>query len=189
MSVTPRASASQSDLWLIGQAEKSLDQKNRLVIPSIFRKALGSEELVLTRWFDGALALFPASVWRRMAEAIGRMPLFSPRERSMRLTFFSGALTQYMDNQGRIVLSDDMKEYAGIESQAVLLGDWDKHRYRDFRKRNDVFLDQVYEATLARLAAGQNASIPTMDVSAKTEDMAGVAEGLSDRPRAEDNAR
>ena len=45
-------------------------------------------------------------------------------------------------SQGRIVISDDMKDFAGIESKTVLVGDWDKiqiwshYGYRDFKRRN-----------------------------------------------------
>lgn len=195
MIFTQSSKPNESGLWLIGKSEKSLDEKNRLVIPSIFRKALGSEELILTRWFDGALALFPASVWKPMAKAIGQMPLFSPRQRRMRLTFFSGAIPQYMDNQGRIVLSDEMKDYAGIESEAVLLGDWDKiqiwskHRYKDFRKRNDISLDEEYEETLARLAAGQHFGTPPQEQPMDTEDIAAGGKSHIDSPEAEDDAK
>lgn len=153
---------SEAAAWLIGRYDKSVDEKSRLVIPSSFRKVLASRELILTRWFDGALALFPADVWRRMAEAINDMPLDTAGQRNMRLTFFSSAVPQFMDSQGRIVLGEEMKDYAGIESDAVLLGDWDRlqiwahYRYKDFRKKNDVFLDEQYEDVLARVATGES---------------------------------
>ena len=152
--------------WLIGHYEKPVDNKSRLVIPSIFRKPLQPQELVLTQWYDYALALFPLSVWKPLAEKVKRMSLSGGRKkRGTRLSFFSGAFSQYMDNQGRIVLSKEMREYAGIESEAVVLGDGDKiqiwapHRYKDFRKEYDVFLNEGLDEILEETCSTTNPPI------------------------------
>ena len=165
MKSAPDPSSGEPTVGFIGHYEKPVDEKSRMIVPSKFRKPLRSQELILTRWFDGALALFPVDNWSQMAVAISRRPLYSPQERNMRLTFFSSAVPQTMDNQGRVALNEDMKEFAGIESKVVLLGDWDKiqiwshYRYRDFRKTNDVSLDEEYEKVLASLAGGQPAGM------------------------------
>ncbi len=168
----PDPNTGESTVGFIGQYEKPVDEKSRIIIPSKFRKPLRSQELILTRWFDGALALFPSDNWSRMAVAISQRPLYSPQQRNMRLTFFSSAVPQTMDSQGRIALNEDMKDFAGIESKAVLLGDWDKiqiwsHlRYKDFRKKNDVNLDEEYEEVLASLASGQAVGAAAGNVAA-----------------------
>ncbi|MFH1738296.1 MAG: hypothetical protein ABIH23_04765 [bacterium] len=154
--------------WLIGHYEKPVDGKSRLVVPSGFRKPLQSQELILMQWYDYALALFPFSIWEPLAERVKRKSISGGRKkRGTRLSFFSGAFSQYMDNQGRIVLSKDMKEYAGIESEVIVLGDGDKiqlwapYRYKDFRKEHDVFLSEGLDEILEE--TDSLASLPTVN--------------------------
>jgi len=143
-------------VWFIGNFEKPVDSKNRIVIPRCFRDALESQDLILMRWYEHALALFPLHVWEPLAEKARRMSLTGgPKKRGARLSFFSGALPQRMDNQGRIVLSKDMKQYAGIDGESVILGDGDRiqilapHRYAIFREDHDALLSEGLDEILA----------------------------------------
>ena len=143
-------------VWFIGNFEKPVDAKNRIVIPRSFREALESQDLILMRWYEHSLALFPIQVWEPLAEKARRMSLIGgPKKRGARLSFFSGALSQRMDNQGRIVLSRDMKQYAGINGESVILGDGDRiqilapHRYSVFREDHDALLSEGLDEILA----------------------------------------
>ena len=62
---------------LYGRYGKTLDSKNRVIIPNVLRKKLGGEELILVGWFDRCLALFPASRFEEIAARINRLQVFS----------------------------------------------------------------------------------------------------------------
>ncbi|HPA44241.1 MAG TPA: hypothetical protein PLZ55_01990 [bacterium] len=143
-------------VWFIGNFEKPVDSKNRIVVPRSFRETLESQELILMRWYEHTLALFPINAWEPLAEKARQMSLAGgPDKRGARLSFFSGALSQRMDNQGRIVLSKDMKQYAGINGEAVILGDGDRvqiiapNRYAIFRENQDDLLSKGLDEILA----------------------------------------
>lgn len=145
---------------LYGRYEKTLDSKNRVIIPNTLRKKLRGEGLILVGWFDRCLALFPASRFEGIAERINRLQVFSEDVRGMRRQLFGSAFSVEFDNQGRISLPDYLLRFAFINGSrdVVLLGDYDKieiwprSRFEEFDEKYRVNLNNEYEQTLSRIA-------------------------------------
>jgi transcriptional regulator MraZ len=147
---------------LFGQLEKPLDDKGRLVMPSEFRKQLGNKDLVLVRWLDRTLALFPQADWlvnaSELHEGLSEAGIYTEDARSMRRLFFSRVKPVTIDKQGRFLIPEDMRRYALLERDAVLLGDWDKvliwshSRFAEVEMADDAALNQQYEKTMALIA-------------------------------------
>jgi len=145
---------------LYGRYGKSLDSKNRVIIPNVLRKKLGGEELILVGWFDRCLALFPASRFEEIAARINRLQVFSEDVRGMRRQLFGSAFSVEFDNQGRISLPDYLLRFAFINGSrdVVLIGDYDKieiwprARFEEFDEKYRVNLNNEYEQTLSRIA-------------------------------------
>lgn len=145
---------------LYGRYGKSLDCKNRVIIPNVLRKKLGGEELILVGWFDRCLALFPASRFEEIAARINRLQVFSEDVRGMRRQLFGSAFSVEFDNQGRISLPDYLLRFAFINGSrdVVLIGDYDKieiwprARFEEFDEKYRVNLNNEYEQTLSRIA-------------------------------------
>lgn len=145
---------------LYGRYGKSLDSKNRVIIPNVLRKKLGGEELILVGWFDRCLALFPASRFEEIAGRINRLQVFSEDVRGMRRQLFGSAFSVEFDNQGRISLPDYLLRFAFINGSrdVVLIGDYDKieiwprARFEEFDEKYRVNLNNEYEQTLSRIA-------------------------------------
>ena len=151
-------------IHLYGRYEKTLDSKARLIVPKELRKRIGDSPLVLVKWFDRSLALFPEENWEAQALALSRLGSTTEAARATRRQFFGGAQAISFDNQGRITIPDFMVKFAYLDRDALLIGDWDKieiwslPRYREQEDRDDVNLDQRYEEALAmadRLARGE----------------------------------
>lgn len=145
---------------LYGRYEKSLDSKNRVIIPNTLRKKLEGEDLILVGWFDRSLALFPSSRFEEIAEKINRLQVYSEEIRGMRRQLFGSAFNVEFDNQGRISLPDYLMRFAFINGNrdVVLIGDydkveiWPKSRYEEFDEKYRVNLNRDYEETLSRVA-------------------------------------
>ncbi len=105
----------------LGEFTHTIDDKGRLTIPAKFRGALASG-LVITRGFDRNLMLFPLDGWKDLADAIAAKPLGDEGVRSFRRRVFSGAIDLVPDRQGRIVLPQFLREFAGIDSEVVITG-------------------------------------------------------------------
>ena len=145
---------------LYGRYGKTLDSKNRVIIPNVLRKKLRGEELILVGWFDRCLALFPASRFEEIAARINRLQVFSEDVRGMRRQLFGSAFSVEFDNQGRISLPDYLLRFAFINGSrdVVLIGDYDKieiwprARFEEFDEKYRVNLNHEYEQTLSRIA-------------------------------------
>lgn len=144
---------------LFGSYQRPVDKKGRLVIPTQLRQGLGSEELIVLKWFDNCLALFPETRWLEIAKTVSRFPSFTQRDRRMRRAFFGSAEPIKPDAQGRIVISPEMREYAFLDDEAVLIGDYDKIEvwsealYKAEKRNMDAEVNSGYEHILSQVYA------------------------------------
>src|SRR3989339_1410945 len=106
---------------LIGEYKHNLDAKRRLAIPSKFRKELG-EGAILTRGLDNCLFIFPSKFWAPFAEMLAGLSIGKQDTRSFARLFLSGAVEVEFDSLGRILVPDNLKEYANFKKEIVIAG-------------------------------------------------------------------
>ncbi len=121
----------------LGQFSYTLDSKGRLTIPSRFREGLPAE-VVVTRGMDRCLVVYPIDAWKEISEKVTSLSITDRRARSLRRQLFADAINMELDRQGRILIPDRLREYAGLElsSDVVIVGLdsfvelWDPERWR-----------------------------------------------------------
>ncbi len=104
----------------LGEFSRAMDGKGRLAIPSKYREGL--DRAVITRGLDRNLAIYPMPEWERLAARLNELPITDPSARALRRLFFSGAVDVTLDQQGRVLIPAYLREYAGIDGEAVLVG-------------------------------------------------------------------
>jgi MraZ protein len=109
----------------IGEYHNKLDEKGRIAIPVKFRNEF-VDGGVVTRGLDGSLTLYPKRIWQNLAERLASLPLGQKEARSFARLILSGAMEVELDRQGRITLPQYLREYAGIRSEVVLAGLFDR---------------------------------------------------------------
>jgi MraZ protein len=105
----------------LGQFAHSLDAKGRLTIPVRFRPALATGAYV-TQGFDRSLVVYTTESFERLAAQANKLTTTDPEARAVRRVLFGGATEVTLDSAGRILLPEFLRQYAGIESDAVLVG-------------------------------------------------------------------
>jgi MraZ protein len=105
----------------LGEYTHSIDDKGRLTVPAKFRGELASG-LVVTRGFDTNLMVFTMDGWEELAQKIASRPLSDPSTRAFRRRVFSGAIDLTPDRQGRILLPANLREFAELDGEAVIIG-------------------------------------------------------------------
>ncbi|RMG96680.1 MAG: transcriptional regulator MraZ [Chloroflexi bacterium] len=105
----------------LGEYTHTIDEKGRVTIPARFR-GLMAAGVVVTRGFDRNLMLFPLDGWKELADKIAQRPLSDEDVRAFRRRVFSGAVDLVPDRQGRILLPNYLREFAGIENEVVIAG-------------------------------------------------------------------
>lgn len=116
---------------MYGQYRHTLDAKGRLFVPSKLREELGSAFYV-AKAPDPCLAVYPEAEWQKVIDRFNELPL--SKARSMRV-FFANVAKCEPDKQGRFLLPESFREYAGIQQDVVFLGQagraeiWAAERY------------------------------------------------------------
>lgn len=119
---------------LIGEYSHTLDQKGRINFPVRLRDDLG-EQFVITKGLDTCLSVYPMEEWRRLEEKLRELP--RAKSRVVQRFIFAGAVEVMPDKQGRIVIPSNLRDYAGIERDVVIIGAsdrveiWDAGRWQE----------------------------------------------------------
>ncbi|MEK7151486.1 MAG: division/cell wall cluster transcriptional repressor MraZ [Patescibacteria group bacterium] len=135
---------------LIGEYKHTIDVKKRLSIPVKLRKEIGNKA-VLTRGLDNCLFLFPIKEWEQLAEKLGKLPFGQQDTRSFVRLLLSGASEVEMDQLGRILIPDFLKNYASLKKTAIIAGlfnrleVWDEDRWNDYKNNIEKNSDKIAE--------------------------------------------
>ena len=137
----------------LGEYEATLDTKGRFLLPAGFKKQLPEEEtgkFVINRGLDKCLILYPLKTWEPLFAKITGLNEFDPEERTFRRAFLNGSTYVEPDAAGRILLPPNLKLYAGLEKDIVLLATGDKIEIWDSNKYKQLF-DSISSETLSDL--------------------------------------
>lgn len=105
----------------LGEYKHSLDDKGRLTIPSKLRQELG-DDMVVTRGLDGCLFIYTSQGWESYVATLNQLPLDKKSSRTFTRYVFSGAINLSPDGQGRILLPANLREFAGLETDVIIIG-------------------------------------------------------------------
>ena len=108
-----------------GTTALTLDAKGRLAIPARHREALASASggaLVMTAHPHGCLLLFPESTWRPIREQVLKTSSFDRAAAAVKRTLIGYALDMEMDAAGRLLVTPELREHAGIDKSVRFVG-------------------------------------------------------------------
>ena len=108
-------------MMFMGEYNHTIDAKGRLIVPSKFREALG-DTFVVTKGLDGCLFVYANEDWKVFEAKLASLPLINQEARQFARFFLSGAQYVTVDKQGRILMPQDLREFAGLEKDVVLAG-------------------------------------------------------------------
>ncbi|MFQ5941998.1 MAG: division/cell wall cluster transcriptional repressor MraZ [Anaerolineales bacterium] len=110
-----------SERMFLGQYKYTTDSKGRLTIPVRFRAALASGAFV-TQGFDRNLMVYTSDTFDKVSQKAAALSATDPGARDVKRVIFGRAGEVSLDSSGRILLPDFLRDYAGIDGEAVILG-------------------------------------------------------------------
>lgn len=140
---------------LIGEYTHTLDSKKRLSLPTKFREKVG-KVIVLTRGLDQCLFLFPLHTWQEIAAKLEQLPFGEADARGMSRFLLAGASEVEVDQAGRILIPDFLKDFAKLGSSVVIAGVsdrveiWNEKTWGAYKRRIEKGADQMAQ-TLSSL--------------------------------------
>ena len=135
---------------LIGEYEHSLDAKGRLILPSKIREDMG-EKFIITKGLDKCLFGFSQKEWANFEEKLKTLPLTNKNARDFVRFFLSGAIECEIDKQGRFLITSNLREYAKLEKDTVIIGVgtrieiWDKEKWKSYNSDENISADEIAE--------------------------------------------
>ncbi|MBI2482700.1 division/cell wall cluster transcriptional repressor MraZ [Candidatus Uhrbacteria bacterium] len=122
----------------IGEYHHAIDEKGRVAVPTKYREIF-AHGVVITRGLDRCLFLYPRDAWEVLAGKLAELPLSKANTRSFARFLLAGAMDGELDRQGRMVIPEYLRSFAGLQKTIVLTGlynrmeiwdatEWDRYR-------------------------------------------------------------
>ncbi len=137
-----------------GEYSHTLDNKGRIILPSRFRDVARDnhiETFFVTRGLEKCIFMFSESEWRLQEQKFKGLSFTKHDARMFNRLFFSGAVDVVPDKQGRFVIPQYLKDYAGIISKSVIIGVsnrieiWDAVRWQEFYEKSSGLFEETAE--------------------------------------------
>ena len=109
----------------IGQYSYQIDSKNRINLPSDFRKQFKSSEkntFVITQGLDQSLWIYPINEWKKIEKELSSLSSISKVNRSFLRNYLRNAKIIVFDKQGRFVLPENLLNFARISKNVSIIG-------------------------------------------------------------------
>lgn len=134
----------------IGEYNHSIDVKGRLALPAKFRADL-EKGAVVTKGVDNCLTLYTIDEWVPLAEKISKLSPTQANNRAYSRHTLASAMDVQLDKQGRIILPDYLRTYAGLKKKAVVTGlynrleIWDEAAWKGYKTHTETESNDIAE--------------------------------------------
>jgi MraZ protein len=131
-----------------GATKVTLDAKGRMAIPTRYRERLASRcdgQIIVTVDKDHCLLVYPLPDWEELERKLVRLPSMNKAARRIVRIMVGYATEVDMDGSGRILVSKELREFASLERQGMLIGQGNKFELWDeatWNEKRDAWLDQ-----------------------------------------------
>jgi MraZ protein len=136
---------------LIGEFTHTIDEKNRISLPSKFRQFMG-KKIVITPGLDQCLFAFTQKEWEKIAGRLSEnSSMLSSDMRSFSRYMFGGASEVEVDSIGRVLVPDFLKERANLKNNVVWIGVknrleiWNEKSWTDYKRQVEKEADGLAE--------------------------------------------
>jgi len=121
-----------------------------VAVPKKFRLDL-KQGAVVTRGLDNCLFLYTKKEWQKLAEKLANLPFAPANTRAFARLMLAGAMDVNMDKQGRIILPDYLREFAGLKKEIIVAGLysrlelWNATKWNEYKKKTEAESNKIAE--------------------------------------------
>lgn len=135
----------------IGEFQHHIDEKGRIAVPAKFRRRL-SGGAIITRGLDNCLFIFTKKDWEVLAgKLVANLPLSQKDPRAFARFMLSGASDVDLDTQGRVLIPDYLRKFAGLKKSAKVIGVynrmeiWDEATWQQYKAKIEGSSEEIAE--------------------------------------------
>ena len=135
---------------LLGEYKHSLDNKGRMAIPAKFREKV-TAGAIITRGIDNCLFVFAHAEWEALAAKLIALPIAQANSRAFVRLMLAGATDVSLDSQGRILIPDYLRKYAGLKKEVIVAGlynrieVWDEEAWKNYKMKTESSSEAIAE--------------------------------------------
>ncbi len=140
----------------LGSYLHQLDEKGRIALPALFRRAAGDDErFVLIHAHQPALFLYPARAWVKVEVELIELMKGEPGSRNTVLGLTANAVEATPDKQGRILIPERLQRAAELEGETLIVGAlekieiWNPEKFESATQEGAPGIDQFVRKILA----------------------------------------
>ena len=131
-----------------GVSAINLDDKGRLAVPTRYRVELGDccdNQIVVTVGLDKCLLLYPLPEFEEIERKLVKLPALNKKAKRLQRLLIGHATESEMDVQGRFLIPEPLRRFAGLERKVALIGQgnkfeiWDEESWVNAR---DAWIDE-----------------------------------------------
>ncbi len=133
---------------LIGEYTHTLDDKNRMSLPVKFRKEMG-KSVVVAPGLDNCLAIYTTKEWEKISEKLSDSSMLASDNRSFSRFMFGQANVTPVDNNGRILIPENLKSRSGLSNKVIVIGVqnrveiWNEEVWNNYKKDVETKADSL----------------------------------------------
>ena len=138
------------EIMFFGSYAHSLDEKNRLVIPSKMRSEIGAR-LYIMKGFDGAISMYPEKAFEKLMNEFNSLPFNKRDARSYLRTQLATTSELEIDKAGRVILPGNLLDKYSISKSVMVIGMgdhievWDSKTYEAYEAEADKNFEDIAE--------------------------------------------
>ncbi|MBU1028990.1 division/cell wall cluster transcriptional repressor MraZ, partial [Patescibacteria group bacterium] len=106
---------------------------------------------VVTRGLDDCLFVYSNLEWKKIAEKLAALPFSQTNSRALARLMLAGAMDVNLDSQGRILVPDYLRKYAGLKKDTVVAGlfnrieIWDRSTWAKYSAQTEKNAESIAE--------------------------------------------
>lgn len=145
---------------LIGRYASKISPKGRVAIPIKLREELGNSA-VIAQGYEKSLLLVNGSKWKELTGFLAGKPLTMGSARDTERFLYGSAFEIELDDQGRTVIPQELRAFAGLATEAVFLGlgnrveIWSRAHWAEYEERLAKNIEHIAERFNEEVPSGE----------------------------------
>lgn len=117
-----------------GVSTINLDEKGRMAVPARYRAELAEccdNQVVMTVGLDKCLLLYPLPEFEAIERKLVKLPALDKKAKRLQRLLIGHAAEGEMDGQGRLLIPEPLRRFAGLDKKVALIGQGNKFEVWD----------------------------------------------------------
>ena len=117
-----------------GVSTINLDEKGRMAVPARYRAELAEccdNQVVMTVGLDKCLLLYPLPEFEAIERKLVKLPALDKKAKRLQRLLIGHAAECEMDGQGRLLIPEPLRRFAGLDKKVALVGQGNKFEVWD----------------------------------------------------------